>query len=225
MNEGDIAEMFIRAAEIDRAIPEHVGPQQPRSLALPYVHDWLDKLGWGTKRLEEERREFWERLGLMPSSAELSEVEILRAWLLAVKDAGERRCLLAWARSKAGGMTFKRWCFKVEGIHPETGRRRKDRALSRINRELRGRTLQNNEMRVSGVLLDSPENGYISANIEDEREQPAHGLTWRDDPSMKLVNDPEFRDFSWAAKRNARRRQLAAKKAAEAGELKRSKAA
>jgi hypothetical protein len=149
MNIGDIANIFIRAAEIDRNSREHVGPGALRAQQLPYVHDWNDKAGWrkepgdklakGEDPLAEERKAFWERLASMPTAAEISAVEKIFDWLIATNDDAERRALWAWARAKAGGKSFRRWCFQVEGIHPETGRRRKDRALQRISDYLAGK--------------------------------------------------------------------------------------
>lgn len=45
MNIGEIAERFIRAAEIERASHEHVGPVALLAQQLPYVHTYTDKLG------------------------------------------------------------------------------------------------------------------------------------------------------------------------------------
>lgn len=87
MNIGDIANIFIRAAEIDRNSHEHVGPMALRAQQLPYVHDWNDKAGWrkepgdklakGEDPLAEERKAFWERLASMPSATEISAIEKL----------------------------------------------------------------------------------------------------------------------------------------------------
>lgn len=44
---------------------------------------------------------------------------------LLIDDESERRCLTAWAWCPARKGFFKNWC-KEEGIHPETGRRRKE---------------------------------------------------------------------------------------------------
>lgn len=79
----------------------------------------------------------------MPTAHEIAELEALHDWLITVGNETERRALLAWARSKVGGKSFRRWCFQVEGIHPETGRRREDRALEQIAAVLCGRTVQN----------------------------------------------------------------------------------
>src|SRR6185369_9084356 len=95
MNIGEIAERFIRAAEIERASHEHVGPAPLRAQQLPYVHDQADKNGWGKAReqrvvkkgkliqgdwldehedpLAAERKAFWERIGIMPTAREPSQ--------------------------------------------------------------------------------------------------------------------------------------------------------
>jgi len=208
----DIQDRFIRAAEIERAIPEHVGPQGPRSVDLGYVHDWVDKIGWGSKRLEEERKDFWDRLGLMPSARELSELEILRAWLLAVKKPEERRALLAWARSKVGGMKFKKWCFKVEKIHPETGRHRKDRAIARIFAHLSRGDVQNYDNDDFEVLRSEAEIEHISANIPEDAVERKSPTSWMADGAFAPTLVPEMQDFSWAEKRNELRRQREARK-------------
>lgn len=217
----EIQEMFIRAAEIERADPQHVGPAQPRSLNLPYVHDWVDKLGWAkTKgdhleedKLEEERRIFWEKIGLRPTARELAELDGLRNLLLKVDDEGERRALLAWARAKAGGRAFSKWCFKVEGIHPETGRRRKNRAIAKIMGEVSRSDAQHSQKAEIRVLRQQADSDDKYDRIgEDARgeKRPTH---WMDDTAfLPFIPDSPEADFSWAEKRNERRRQLRKKK-------------
>ncbi|EKF40843.1 hypothetical protein NA8A_18167 [Nitratireductor indicus C115] len=226
MNIGDIAERFIRAAEIERSTPEQIGPAPMRSMSLPYVHDWVDKLGWrkekgdklqpGEDPLAEERRLFWERLGLQASSQELSELECLREWLLMVDDEGQRRALLAWSMAKAGGRSFNKWCFKVEGIHPETGRRRKNRALARISAHVAREGVQHCDDGEIGVLLDTPENGHIDANIAGAVTEHKGITAWASDEAFTSYLSDKPADFSWAQKRWERRRQREAKKKQEA---------
>ena len=224
MNIAEIAELFIRAAEVERATPGHVGPAQPRSLQLPYVHDWVDKLGWakvaGDKLkedpLKEERRLFWERMGFRASAHELSELERLREWLLIVDDERERRAMLAWSLAKAGGRSFRRWCMKIEGILPETGRKRKNRALAKIEGELSRSGSQRVTNSVEGRLSNAHEIGHVSDTLDEAtpaRTSPKErSNSWRADPVFKPIGVPEFRDFSWAQKRNAQRRRQREKK-------------
>ena len=224
MNIGEIAERFIRAAEVERAMPDHVGPMPPRSVQLPYVHDWVDKMGWAKTKgdkltedpLAEERRIFWERMGLRASAGELSQLEELRTWLLIVEDETQRRALLAWAMAKAGGRSFKRWCLKVEGIHPETGRRRKNRALARISQGLGRNGRQRLENGSETVLPVAPENDHNPATIAEDVSEPKSPRSWMSDGAFApFLSEGPF-DFSWAEKRNEIRRQREARRRKQA---------
>jgi hypothetical protein len=222
MNIGEIAERFIRAAEVERASREHVGPSPLRAQQLPYVHTYIDKLGWrkehgdklakGADPLAEERKLFWERMGMMPTAAELRELDGLYDLLMIVEDDGQRRALLAWARSKVGGKSFRRWCFAVEGIHPETGRRRKDRALARISASLVRSGMQNSESDCSPLLHSGPEISDVSDTVDDDAGKREGLNSWAADDAFQPFLDSIAHDFSWAAKRNERRRQREAQK-------------
>lgn len=227
MNIGEIAEKFIRAAEVERASREHVGPAPLRAQQLPYVHDYTDKLGWrkepgdklerGADPLADERKAFWERMGLMPTASELRELEGLYDLLMMVEDDGERRALLAWARSKVGGKAFRRWCFNVEGIHPETGRRRKDRALARISANLVRSTTQNSEIDCSPLLHSGPQISDVSDTFGEDAGKRDGLNNWAADDAFAPFLTDVIHDFSWAQKRNERRRQRdAAKRKREA---------
>ena len=217
MNIGEIAERFIRAAEIERASHEHVGPAALRAQQLPYVHSFTDKLGWrkevGDKLdpkadpLADERKAFWERIGIMPSAHELSELEALHEWLLAVGNENERRALLAWARSKVGGKSFRRWCFKVEGIHPNTGRARKDRALAQISAILVRNASQHSGSAQIRLLQDPPQISDVSDITGDDIGERDCLNSWIADGAFAKILSSEHDDFSWAAKRNEIRRQ------------------
>jgi hypothetical protein len=239
MNIGDIANTFIRAAEIDRNMHELVGPAPLRAQQLPYVHTQADKNGWrkepgrrvvdkkgrlirgdwlleGEDPLADERKTFWERIGIMPSAEELAAMEVIFDWLTGVDDDSERRALLAWARAKAGGKSFRRWCFQVEGIHPETGRRRKDRALKRISEHLAGKRDLHDGNREIRVLSCGDEIGDVSDTIAEDAGKRDSLNSWLADGAFASVLPPEYDDFSWAAKRNERRRQREARRKKEA---------
>lgn len=241
MNIGEIAERFIRAAEVERASTVHVGPARLRAQQLPYVHDQADKNGWGKAKekrvvkkgqliqgdwlnegddpLAEERKRFWERMGMMPTAAEMRELEGLYDLLMMVDDDGERRALLAWARSKVGGKAFRRWCFQVEGIHPETGRRRKDRALARISARVSRSTMQHSESGCSPLLHSGPEISDVSDTVEEDAGKREGLNNWAADDAFTPFLTDGVHDFTWAQKRNERRRQR------EAARRKREKAA
>lgn len=205
MTLAEIAEMFVRAAEIER-MPEPVGPQPPRSLALPYTHDFADKAGWGTDRLKEEREAFWRRFWSQPSAREIGNIDILYGLFReAVPSEAERRALLAWANAHAGGRDFEKWCVRREKIAPETGRRRKNRALERIRSKIVALTSpkrgMHDETGGEPPLPDRAENGHLDAILQS----PAPTV-WRDATARPVLHGhPE--DFRWATARNKRRRQ------------------
>jgi hypothetical protein len=217
MNIGEIAEKFIRAAEVERASREHVGPKPLRAQALPYVHSYADKAGWrkepgdklerGADPLAEERKAFWERMGLTPTAQEIAELDGLYDLLMLVEDDGQRRALLAWARSKVGGKSFRRWCFQIEGIHPETGRRRKDRALTRIYAHLSRSVVQNSNIHRSPLLHSGPEISDVLDTVEEDVGRREGLNNWAADDAFTPFLVDVKHDFSWAAKRNERRRQ------------------
>lgn len=219
MNEAEIASRFIRAAEIDKATKQHVGPAPLRSMPLPYVHDFADKAGWrkepgdklekGDDPLTQERLAFWERLGLIPTAAEITELEGLYSLLLLVDKDEERRALLAWARAKAGGKAFRRWCFQVENIHPETGRRRKDRALKRISARARANFVRNlPQNQPDRVLQSGTDFGHFSGTLDEDVGKRETLNSWAADDAFRSFVPNDDHDFSWAEKRNERRRQL-----------------
>lgn len=202
MTQEEIIELFIRAAETDRRLPDTARPARLKAQSLPYHHDKADMNGWGSERLEEERAAFWEERSTRLKTSEVSAWERANELVALVPNESERRCLWHWAIGKAGGRPFKRWC-RDEGIHVETGRRRKDRAISYIALAHVRNPLQNNEIALQSMLRVGPEIDHISVNIDE----PSHTLTWQDDDAFSPAAVPELRDFSWAEKRNEMRRQ------------------
>lgn len=223
MNIGEIAEMFIRAAEVERSTREHVGPSSKTGFWPQYVHTFADKAGWrkeigdklekGADPLSEERKAFWERLGMMATADEIRELDGLYDLLMMVDADGERRALLAWARSKVGGKAFRRWCFQVEGIHPETGRRRKDRALARIAAHLERSGAQNGEDDRSPLLHSGTEIDHLPDTVEEDVGGRIGLNSWMADNAQPGAEGQA--DFSWAQKRWQRRKRREERKRRE----------
>jgi hypothetical protein len=202
----EIGERFIRAVQIMEG-SYYVGPARGGSswVAIPYTQ--ADKNGWGSERLSAERQAFWNSINNAPKPWEVSEAEQTLEWVRYVTDEDERLCLMSWASCMAeGGLYFKDWC-KARGIHVETGRRRKERAILRILLALHRKPLLHNENDVKRVLPDPPEIGDKGANIDEAR-------VWRDKditlPGCEF--DASLRDFSWAEGRNQIRRQREAER-------------
>lgn len=223
MNEGEIAELFIRAAEVERSTREHVGPSSKTGFWPQYVHTFADKAGWrkeigdklekGADPLSEERKAFWERLGMMATADELRELDRLDDLLMMVDADGERRALLAWARSKVGGKAFRRWCFDVEGIHPETGRRRKDKALAQIKANLVRGAVQNSAYGSDGLLHDGGEIDHASDTVEEDVGGRIGLNSWMATNAFPSAEGQS--DFSWAQKRWERRKRREERKRRE----------
>lgn len=195
----EIAELFIRCAEVDRRLPQTAKPKQLKAQDLPYVHDWADKNGWGDERLHEDRAEFFRsRL----SHEQVGEWERCMELIKHCPDESRRRCLWNWAMAQVGGRPFGRWC-REQGFHVETGRRRKNRAILEIFAGFHRNNAQNIQMGSFDVLHVAPENGHIQVTIGDHapEKQPLH---WRHD---KAISSEEDRSFEWAEARNERRRQ------------------
>lgn len=211
MTREEITELFIRGAEIDKRLPRAMPPKEIKAQSLPYVHSAEDQRGWGGERYAEEREGFWDQRSTRLKSSDVSGWEKCNELILAVDDESERRCLWHWSIGKAGGQPFTRWC-RVEGIHVETGRRRKERAITHIELSFIRNSLQNNEIARKSLLRVGPEISDIHVNIADV----AQPLTWRDDGAFSPIGIPELRDFSWADKRNEIRRQRDAKKRQQA---------
>jgi hypothetical protein len=105
---------------------------------------------------------------------------------------------------------FKDWCMDND-IHPETGRRRKERAILRIMLHFGSNASQHNEIDVSALLPDTPVSGDKYVNI-------AEGVTaWAANNNRPMAHDFDtaLDNFDWARKRNEQRRQREAKRRKE----------
>lgn len=210
MTELEIAERLIRAAEIeDRGAM--VGPAPLRAQQFAYVHSVEDMLGWG-KRIGERdflrkedadahalhRREFWEKVSV--TARDVSEAEEAWGWLRLVENTDHRAALAGWARCMADNKRqfFKDLCKRWE-VTEKTGRRWKDKAIARIYAHLVRSVVQNCDNGVEGGIVDTPEIEDIDGRIGD---------AWRP-AGYALGCSSGVSEFSWAAKRNERRRKLA----------------
>lgn len=213
MNELEITERLIRAAEIEDRLPR-VGPARLKAMALPYVHTAEDMRGWGKRAGERDflrtedadrhavhRREFWEQVSV--TARDVSEAEEAWGWLALVENEDHRAALAAWAGCMADNKRrfFKDWCSRA-GISEKTGRKRKDRAIARIYAHLVRSDMQNYDIGDLEGLPGTPEISDVDGRIGD---------AWRGDP-YSLRQSSGDGDFEWAAKRNERRRQREAAK-------------
>lgn len=208
----EIGERFIRSVEVSMWAFSSAGPKMPNKAAwVDYRYTQADKNGWGAERLAQERKDFWQTVSRTPSAREITEAEETQTWLKFVEDESERRCLTAWAWYSARKSFFKDWC-KSEDIHPETGRRRKERAVLRILLALDRKPLQHNEIDVSTLLPDTPEISDKYVNIAEDAS-----THWRTEDAKPLACnfDKTLERFEWAEAQNARRRQREAERRKE----------
>ncbi|MBD7992851.1 hypothetical protein H9643_18915 [Ochrobactrum sp. Sa2BUA5] len=169
---------------------------------------------------EDFRWSFWESDEI--SRSDVSDWEKAMDLIALSSSEENRRCLWAWSRSKAGvlycqtvtktgkvktgNVSFAKWC-KLEGIHEETGRRRKDRAIAIIKQRVeRGVTPDDESWRLDLLPL-GPVFEHISDTVGAGSESE-EGLRHRmEDGAFAPFIEPSESAFSWADARNERRRQ------------------
>lgn len=198
MTRETIAELFVRAAEVERKMPDNSRPAAMKAMNLGYVHDTADMNGWFA---DDKRAANWAWLEPKNLRNTTNDVGIWQASMELIKLVAcekKRRALWAWARAEAGGKAFSKWCRGVEGISRQLGDWRRKAAILDITSAFSRKPLQHNENADIDALPNSPEIGDKSSII----------TVWRPDESKPACGfDEDLRDFSWAEEQNARRRQ------------------
>ena len=207
MTELEITERLILAVEIERAagyynVGPGRGPGYVRAMALPYVHDFADKAGWGRERHKDDEKEYQDSVSNRPTPAMVSEAEEALSWYSLVDDEDHRAALAAWVDCMAGNRFFKDWCHQSR-ISEKTGRKRKNAAVTSIHAQLVRSDVQNCRNGSVEGLLDTPEIGHVDDRIGD---------AWRGEPYFLAAGSRED-DFDWSDKRNEYRRKQARRKA------------
>lgn len=202
----EIAELFIHAAEVDKRLPDTARPAKLKAQSLPYVHDHVDQAGWGGQRYEEERLAFWDALSTRLQTSDIADWERVNTLVLHVTRDRDRRCLWAWAKSKAGQMPFSKWCRNVENIHRNYGIQCKDRAIDQIFEYF----CRNASIDVIsgdiGTLHETPEIEHIPVTLNEPRH-----FAWMAPGAFAAQAYLEARDFSWAATQTEKRKQREAR--------------
>ena len=235
MNIRTVKDLLIDAVRLDRETHEHIGPARLRAQQFAYAHDFQDMAGWGKvpgdKKCQLDRDDgdpyaafrlaFWEQYDRDPSPAEISRAQTVHGWIMLIDDEKERRALVGWLRSKAGGKAFRRWCKHIEGISQTTGLKRKNRALEKIFLSIRSSGVLNDISGLPGGLPIDRDFGDVSTTIAKDAGEIEGLENWAtmDARSPAEANVPRS-EFTWAEKQNARRRQrqeVRRKKLAESG--------
>lgn len=205
----DVQELFVRAAEVDRRLPDTARPARVKSLNLPYTWDWVDKAGWGSERLEEERIEFWENLAARLTTHDVSLWERANELIVFAKTERRRRCLWAWAKAEAGGKPFARWCRDVEHISRDWGLECKANALRDIASRIVSGSFKHDLPDFAPLHMDA-EIGHYTSTIAEPRRQ----TSWMAEGARPMACDFDLtlERFDWAERQNKRRRKREAKK-------------
>lgn len=207
MTPEQIAEMFIKAAEVEAKLPEVKGLRENYGrYVLPWVHQVSDINGRGrtpgdSLDRHDDPLEEW-RMSWFEEWAKRASPEQIGAWEACLKitaeflsDGGQRRAIWAWAMAQAGVLyrpasrrkiSFARWCRDVEHVSEMTGHRRKNRAIASLASQLQSKADLHTRNPSPEVLPVSPENRHLFAIVTGNQAlystQPMH--TWRDDPSF-----------------------------------------
>ena len=199
MNAEQITEIFIKAAQVDRKLPDTARPARLKAINHGYVHDLADVNGWDEATKNSEWRWKWLDPGrLRNTTNDMGLWEASMELIKLIPDPKKRRALWAWAMAEADGQPFAKWCRNVEGISRQTGNYRRNRAIECIVAAFDRKTLQHNDFDGSDGFTDNPEK-------EDKRDNIRAWLA--DDAKPTLSFDESLRDFSWAEAQAARRRE------------------
>lgn len=188
MTPEQIITLFIRAAQVDRMLPDTSRPQKVKSLNLGYVAEEPDT--------EAQARPTASRNDVGLWNAAMETIALC-------DNVGQRRALWAWANSKAGGISLSRWAKKVEHILPATAKWRADQAVKVIHH----RFCRKQDLHSVSVM-----NEAFSKEPEIEHKTRSIGV-WRDEDAkpLRCAFDTDLAGLEWAEIQNAKRRERKAR--------------
>lgn len=196
MTAEQIIEVFIRAAEVERKLPNTARPATIKAMNLGYVHTFAEMNGWDEKEKHAANWAWLDPKNLRATTNDVGLWEAAMELMKLVRNPAQRRALWAWAKGEAGGQVFAKWC-KQEGISRQLGDWRRSAAIESILRAFGRKVLQHNEK-------DGEPDFTNQAETSDKKPIIT---VWRPDESKPVCGfDEDLRDFSWAEAQNARRR-------------------
>lgn len=242
MTAGEIAELFIQAAEIEQRLPPAgERPARLKAQAFAYVHDVADMNGWSpphkkdakighmiqrkretgdqleigdSGRLDQEAIDFWDGKSSKIQPKDVTHWESCMMLITRVKRERDRRCLWNWAKSKAKGLSFSKWCRNVEHIHRNYGIECTNRALAEISASIQSKPLQHNGFGRLTTLQPCTQIGQFMDTIADDVNDDKQPTFWRPNSSKPLEFDETLQDFSYYEARKEQRRQRELRKQA-----------
>lgn len=197
MTESQIIELFIRAAEVERKLPNTARPATLKAMNLGYMHTFADMNGWDQAEKHAANWAWLEPKNLKVTTGDVGIWEVAMEVVKLIPCEKKRRALWAWAKAEAGGQSFAKWC-KAQGISRQLGDWRRKAGIECIALAFARKPLQHNVFDDEADLPNTPEISDKNTTIR----------VWRPDESKPVCGfDDELQDFSWAEAQNTRRRQ------------------
>lgn len=198
MTEAEIEELFIRAAEVERKLPNTARPARLKAMNMGYLHSFEEMIYWPEEELKAANWAWLDPKNLKVTTKDVGIWEVAMEVIKLVPDPKKRRALWAWAKAEAGGQAFAKWCKNEEGISRQLGDWRRKAAIECISLAFARKPLQHNENTDEPDFTNRPEIGDKNTTMR----------VWRPEESKPVCDfDADLRDFSWAQAQNERRRQ------------------
>jgi len=203
---------FVEACDTERRTPTRMFASGSGYWPA-YVHSFEDMVGWGAKRLAEEREMRFARIP--PSASAISRHSEVMEWSMTIlTDEKVRRIVWAWAWCKAEGRSFSAHCDR-EGWVKATAYRRRDKALSAIASDLGMRGVLVRLPDDKWLRQELPDMASVSCTLDDLPNDRSGIRAWND--GSISADQPDIRDFSWAQHQAERRAKIEAKKRRKLG--------
>lgn len=208
MNHDQIIELFVRAASVDRKLPDTSRPARDKAINYGAIHDTADINGWSAEDKHANNWAWLDPKNLRNTTSDMGIWEVAMEVVKLVPCAKKRRALWAWSISEAGGQPFAKWCRHEldengKGISRQTGNYRRTSAIECIERAFARKPLQHNDIDDESHFTNTPETDDKRSNIG----------VWRANDAKPICGfDAGLDKFDWAATQNERRRQREARK-------------
>lgn len=208
MTEAEVIEIFIRAAEVDRKLPNTARPARLKAMNIGFIHDVADMNGWLAEDKHAVNWAWLDPKNLRVTTNDVGLWEAAMEMMKLVPDPKKRRALWAWAKTQAGGISFSKWCREIErpGIQRQTGEWRRQAAIESIVLAFARKPLQHKQNSPEDDFTNTAEISDIHVNIANDA--PTY---WRapDARPMACDFDQGLQNFEWADLQNERRRKRA----------------
>lgn len=208
MTRDQIVETFIKAAEVDRKLPDTARPKALKAMSIGYVHTTADMNQWHAEDKHAANWAWLDPAKLKNSTNDIGLWELSMELMKLVKVENQRRALWAWSVSRAGGMSLAKWARTVEHVGPATAQHRAMAAITKIHHYLCSNGHLHNEIDMNEVLRQDPEISDKQDIIEVWRPEESKPLACFFDTDIAGMEYAEIQSAK-RRERDARRRQAA----------------